>query len=164
MPTLDPQDPCNNATAAFIPQNVTRETNLPDLGYDLIGLAPWVSIDCTRSYLASAKSAPATALIFYRAGSQDSGKPPPISDPIWSMRDGGVWRKNNPYPVYAIPGPAGNTLMHELAQYSGNTTSADSGSNSNLTNIPSSTNYARLYGLISLGKPPIDRYLTGACC
>ncbi|GAD92802.1 RING finger domain protein, putative [Paecilomyces variotii No. 5] len=153
VPSLDPEDPCNNVTAPFVPRNVTRETDLPDLGYDLIGLAPWVSIDCTESYLASARNAPASALVFYRAGSHDTSKPPPISDAVWTLNDGGAWRKNNPYPVYAIPGPAGNTLMNELAKYSGNTTNPESTNSSDLSNVQSSTDFARLYGLISLKQP-----------
>ncbi|KAJ9221114.1 hypothetical protein DTO207G8_4226 [Paecilomyces variotii] len=151
VPTLDPEDPCNNVTAPFVPQNVTREADLPDLGYNLIGLAPWISIDCTESYLASARNAPASALIFYRAGSHDTQKPPPISDAVWTLNDGGAWRQNNHYPVYAIPGPAGNTLMNELAQYSGNTTSPEN--SSDLSNVQPSTNFARLYALISLEQP-----------
>ncbi|EXJ59825.1 hypothetical protein A1O7_03972 [Cladophialophora yegresii CBS 114405] len=49
-----------------------------------------------------------------------SALPPPVSDPSWTLRDGGQWKSINGYPVYAIPGMLGSFLLNELAQYSGN--------------------------------------------
>ncbi|KAL2007822.1 hypothetical protein VTN00DRAFT_7804 [Thermoascus crustaceus] len=151
VPSLDPHDPCGNITAPFVPWNVTREADLPDLGYSYstIGLAPWVSIDCTQAYLAAAGKASVGALIFYKPGHYNSGKPPPISSPTWSLDDGGAWKKNNEYPVYAIPGSAGATLMHELARYSGNLSSAENATGSGAVEP---ADYIRLYARINLER------------
>ncbi|KAL2001685.1 hypothetical protein VTN02DRAFT_1406 [Thermoascus thermophilus] len=146
VPSLDPHDPCSNETAPFVPRNVTREADLPDLGYSYstIGLAPWVSVDCTKAYLAAAGKASVGALIFFKPGHYDTGKPPPISSLTWSLDDGGAWKKNNEYPVYAIPGSAGATLMHELSRYSGNLNSTK--------NATEPAGYTRLYALINLER------------
>ena len=38
------------------------------------------------------------------------------------MHDGGVWKSEAEYPVYAVPGSLGNQMMAQLSQYSGNLT------------------------------------------
>ncbi|KAL1970618.1 hypothetical protein VTN77DRAFT_4262 [Rasamsonia byssochlamydoides] len=148
VPSLEPTDPCNKITEPFVPQNVTRERDLPDYDHDIIGLAPWVSRNCTQGYLAASRRASARALIFYQPQSQDTGKPPPASSPIWSLGDGGQWKKDNAYPVYAISGPAGSKLMHELAQYSGGSTESQLSPDVMGTFAP--VNCARLYALLDL--------------
>ena len=87
-----------------------------------MALAPWVSINCTQSYLASASFDNINGFIFYRPDNSTS-EPPPVSDPIWTLRDGGRWKSIYSFPVYAIPGANGTFLMNQLSVYSGNTTS-----------------------------------------
>ena len=49
-----------------------------------------------------------------------STTPPPVSDPSWDLGDGGRWKAQNKFPVYAIPGSEGATIVQGLAQYNGN--------------------------------------------
>ena len=53
--------------------------------------------------------------------------PPPISSSVWDMEDGGVWKSQAQYPVYAVPGSVGNRMVIQLSQYSGNLTRVPSG-------------------------------------
>ncbi|RHZ45522.1 E3 ubiquitin-protein ligase RNF103 [Aspergillus thermomutatus] len=121
VPSLDPQDPCNNATASLVPSNSTRHSHVAPFRFPNIGLAPWVSIDCTQSFLNASRQEDVEALIFFLPSTNDS-KPPAPEDSIWDLGDGGVWKSQNNYPVYAIPGPAGETLMRQLSWYSDNAT------------------------------------------
>lgn len=144
MPTLDdPQDAaCNNITAPYIPINATRRIDLPADNHDIIGLAPWVSRECTRAYLSTSRRDDVQALIFYQPESRDSGKPPSSDNPMWDLGDAGEWKKENQYPIYAIPGTAGTSLMHQLEQYGGR------GNGSDAQTI---ADCARLYALLDLG-------------
>ena len=83
-----------------------------------MAIAPWMSARCTLSYLAAAQGA--TAFIFYHPDN-GSSTPPPVSDPSWDLGDGGRWKAQNKFPVYAVPGLEGAIIMQELAQYNGNT-------------------------------------------
>lgn len=162
VPSLPPDDPCNNITAPFVPENVTRHEDVSSFRYDIIGLAPWVSADCTRSFLAASQKAMTTALIFFQPGSGSAEEqPPPADDPSWNLGDQGKWKRLNEYPVYAIPGPAGAMLMDQLALYSGNstvattaTTTTAQNSNGNDTNNASSDRLepVRLFTIIDLGE------------
>ncbi|PYH44330.1 RING-H2 finger protein [Aspergillus saccharolyticus JOP 1030-1] len=116
VPSLDAADPCNNATAKYVPANVTRLDEITALGNRKIGLAPWISVDCTQAFLSASREAGTDALVFYQPHSDDS-EPPPPSDQVWSLGDGDDWKGTNKYPVYAIPGPAGVTLMEKLSLY-----------------------------------------------
>ena len=49
-----------------------------------------------------------------------SSTPPPVSDPSWDLGDGGRWKAQNKFPVYAIPGSEGAIIIQKLAQYNGN--------------------------------------------
>jgi len=70
------------------------------------------------SYLAAASRAPAAGLITYVPNNQ-TGIPPPVNDPQWGLNDGGQWKANSQFPVYAIPGASGFAVMQQLPQYSG---------------------------------------------
>lgn len=85
--------------------------------------------------------------IFFHPGN-DSVQPPPVSDPSWSLDDGGQWKSNNPYPVYAIPGMLGAFLLEELALYSGNLSQVPYGSK--LVGIYPSSDLIRLVGRLDL--------------
>ncbi|KAI4147561.1 MAG: hypothetical protein L6R39_003081 [Caloplaca ligustica] len=127
-PDFPEGSPCINQTAQYIPQNVTRRADLPDTigGLPLVALAPWTAPECVLPLLSAVKNS-VTAFIFYLPDSP-LGVPPPISDPIWGLGDGGSWKSKNKYPVYAIPGPQGSSIMTQLGQYSGALADAPNGS------------------------------------
>lgn len=71
------------------------------------------------SYFAAANKVPASAFITYVPNNQ-TDIPPPVSDPQWGLDDGGQWKSNSQFPVYAIAGASGFAVMQQLTQYSGN--------------------------------------------
>lgn len=119
MPDLDPSDPCTNLSTQYIPNNVTRKANLPDEQYEYpyIAFAPWISVPCTQSYLAAMTGANSFMTYIPDNGTD---KPPLPNDQAWNLRDGGQWKKQNKFPVYALPGSEGTAIMQQLGQYSGN--------------------------------------------
>lgn len=160
VPDLLYGDPCINASRPYIPANVTRQANLPPTNdYALIALAPWISPNCTLGYLTAARRDPARAFIFYLTNrDSDDEDPPPISDPAWSLQDGGSWKSANKYPVYAISSHRGSMLMHQLSAYSGNMTNVPYGHE--LTEIyQDSRDYARLYTEIRISRCSPSHFL-----
>lgn len=144
VPSLDTQDPCHDITGSLIPSNVTGYEDVSTLGYRTIGLAPWVSLECTKSFLSASRKAEIDALVFYQPYTNNTGKPPPSDDITWNLGDNSEWKNQNEYPVYAISGPAGATLMHQLSLYS-----------SNMTQSREKSTYQgdiRLFTLIDLGE------------
>ena len=70
--------------------------------------------------------------------------PPPVNDQTWNLNDGGQWKAQYKFPVYAIPGSEGAATMQQLAQYSGN--SSNDKINSILSEIQfDPSDYIRLY-------------------
>lgn len=149
VPDLDPSDPCFNASMQYVPSNVTRIGDLPTVQYLYLGFAPWFSADCTRSYLAAAREVPGLdGLIFYTPNNS-TGTPPPVSDGTWDLNDGGQWKSENKYPVYAVPGVDGAIIMQQLAQYSGNA-SRPKAQNILAQEQLDPTDYVRLYTTFGL--------------
>ncbi len=142
VPDLDSWDPCANISKQYIPNHVTRISSLPTANAFLVALVPWISQNCTRSFLDAARGLKSRALITYLPNLQP-GIPPPANDPAWAMSDGGQWKSSNQYPVYAIPGTSGNTLMQALGRYSGNVTSVPYGGI--IAEDYKSPDYVRLY-------------------
>lgn len=125
-PDLDLRDPCYNVSQPYI-LNATRQSNLPNVDYkNLIALAPWISPECTLSFLHSADTDPLNAFMFYLPNN-DTDTPPGGSDPQWNLGDNGQWKQASSYPVFAIPGATGSLLMRASAAYSGNITSVPYG-------------------------------------
>lgn len=145
MPDLESSDPCTNISAQYVPQNVTRRSDLPAGQYPYIALVPWMTPNCTKSYLAAAQGA--SGMIVYLPDNQ-TAIPPLVNDPVWKLDDGGSWKSKNNYPVYAVPGSAGYMIMRQLSLYSANSTSTVNGSL--LTADYNSIDYVRLYTSISL--------------
>ena len=121
VPDLDPSDPCGNASRPYIPSNATRKADLPGPKNPFIAFAPWISASCMKSYLAAASSA--QAFITYLP---DNGvtTPPPANDEAWDLHDGGQWKAQNKFPVYAIPGSEGALVMAQMGQYSSGSSNA----------------------------------------
>ncbi|KAJ5231791.1 uncharacterized protein N7469_006379 [Penicillium citrinum] len=117
VPSLSPKDICNQELASIIPSNVTRAKDVSDYGYPVIGLAPWISDDCTQKFLAASRDAGTSALVVFQPADNKTGLPPPPTDDTWKLEDEN-WRGDNNYPVYAIPGPSGLTLLKELSWFS----------------------------------------------
>lgn len=105
----------------YVPSNVTRISDLPTQEYLYLGFAPWFSAACTKSYLLAARNVSGLDGLMFYTPNNSTGTPPPVSDGIWNLNDGGRWKSENKYPVYAIPGVDGAMIMQQLAQYSGNT-------------------------------------------
>ncbi|EED16797.1 RING finger domain protein, putative [Talaromyces stipitatus ATCC 10500] len=153
VPDFDTKDTeCTNITAPYIPQNATRLTDLPftkNTNNTTIALAPWVTRDCAQAYLTASQEAKVEALIFYHPESRDSVKPPAADNSMWDLGDNGQWKKEYNYPVYAVSGPAGTNLMHQLSQYSGRNNGVG-GRNESEVQAQSIEDCARLYTLIDL--------------
>ncbi|KAI9820135.1 MAG: hypothetical protein M1832_003842 [Thelocarpon impressellum] len=149
VPDIAQSDPCFNASKSHVPANVTRQANLPKMDYDLVALAPWISPKCTLTFLEAARLDPVGAFVFYQPD-LGADQPPPISDAMWGLGDGGRWKSENHYPVYAVPGQTGAILMQELGRYSGNMTDVENGHQ--LTELFDARDYVRLYAELDLGS------------
>lgn len=151
VPNLSPEDPCNSIVSQYIPSNVTRHRDVTDYGYPIIGLAPWVTPECTQSFLAASREVDAEGLVFFQPSSNETGIPPPHSDQRWDLHDGDQWRKQNDYPVYAIPGPAGITLMNELAWFSDGKSNHSSSDNDTSIDPTRKETSQRLFTMLDTG-------------
>lgn len=97
----------------------------PDL-CNIIAIVPWISSNCTKSYLTAANGS-AAALITY-VPDDETETPPAVNDQQWFLDDGGRWKSESQFPVYAIPGASGSAIMQQLANYNGNAESVENGS------------------------------------
>lgn len=148
-----PQDSACNVTS-FVPENATHRANLPHTDYTLIALAPWINPTCTLAYLTAVQSNPIRAFLFYLTDNGAVTPPLPNSN-VWGLGDGGQWKTNNKFPVYAMPGADGNALTEQLALYSGNVTEVPYGHE--LANVYHPSDYIRLaadigVGMVTCGK------------
>ncbi|KAJ9628744.1 hypothetical protein H2203_002646 [Taxawa tesnikishii (nom. ined.)] len=135
-PDLAADDPCVNASAPYVPANVTRQSDLPDTDYDLIAIAPWRPIG------------PYPRLSLFLPN-QGSSLPPTANDAVWSLGDGGQWKSENRFPVYAVPTNEATLLMYQSSLYSGNMTDVPYGHA--LTETYDSRDYVRLFMNIDTG-------------
>jgi hypothetical protein len=152
VPDLSPSDPCYEKQYDLIPRNVTRQANLPPTNYNLIALAPWFNASCTKSYLAAARLDPIRAFIFYRPNNS-TYKPQPASSPIWDLMDDGDWQNQNHFPIFAVPGQDGASMMRELSRYSGNLTQIPYGKEITDLYGPNSRDYVRIWTELTLRDP-----------
>ncbi|KAL4993833.1 hypothetical protein BDV10DRAFT_16398 [Aspergillus recurvatus] len=151
VPSLGSHDPCNNATASFIPANVTRHKDVAPFGYHTIGLAPWITPNCSQSFLDASRRVGTEALLFFLPAT-DNTKPPPPADSTWLLHGGSSWESENMYPVYAIPGPAGIALMEQLSWFSNNRTLPQGQNNESAALSQSESWNVRLFSVIDLEK------------
>ncbi|KAK4862660.1 hypothetical protein LT330_002793 [Penicillium expansum] len=150
VPSLDPHDPCYDITAPSVPSNVTRYEDVSEFGYSLVGLAPWVTAECSLSFLSAAQKVGTHAMIFFQPSDNETGIPPDSNDSRWAINDGDKWRMDNNYPVYAISGPAGTSLINDLSWYS-NATPEDKRDNST-EKFALQTETSRLFARIETGE------------
>jgi hypothetical protein len=151
VPDLDRTHHCFNISKQYVPNNVTRQANLPATDFTLIAIAPWISSECAQAYLGSAHMDPARAFIFYLLDNGNT-KPPPASSPVWDLPDGRPWMNKYEYPVYAVPGLYGSRMVSKLSLYSGNMTSVPFGHE--ISELPGvdPRDYVRLYTDISMAN------------
>jgi hypothetical protein len=152
VPDISSHDACIDEINQHVPHNATRRANLPQRNYDLIALAPWLSPNCTQSFLRSARTDPIRAFIFYQP--DGSSETPPVDDACWNLDDQNAWKTLNRYPVYAIDSKHGTALMEYLAAYSGNMTDVPHGHQiSMLHNDP--RDYVRIFTNIQTESPSV---------
>lgn len=129
----------------MIPSGVPHEADVPYGFPNIIALVPWISQDCTKSYLVAVNNNLnnnlASALITY-VPNNSTDAPPPVNDEQWFLNDGGRWKSESEYPVYAIPGASGSAIMQQLNIYSGDIRSIRNGS---FLSIADPNDYIRLY-------------------
>lgn len=152
VPDLDASDPCSQLESDFIPKSVVRQADLPPSDYNLIALVPWYSPNCTRSYMRAVANDPLRGLITY-IPSNSTEKPPEVEDSVWSLHDHGAWRTENKFPVYAVSGSVGSSMMAQLALYSGNVSSVPYGENITALYSPSADDYVRIWTEIHITTP-----------
>jgi len=152
VPTLQLDDPCLYESAPYVPDAAVRRPDLPPTNYYVVALSPWTSIECARSYLDAARKDPIHAFIFYKPGNT-SDNPPPSEDSEWDMGDKGKWKEQSRFPIYAVSGLAGQSMMFNLSLYSGDMTSIPFGSNiSDLYSIDPS-DYVRVWTELRVSTP-----------
>ena len=148
VPTLAAGDPCRNASGPYIPRNATQLANLPQTDYPYIAFAPWINAQCTLAFL-NAASAGSDAFLTYLLDN-GTNTPPPLVSPVWNLNDGGAIWSQLRFPVYAIPGASGVSIMQQMALYSGNLTSAPNANILLQQFMP--TDYVRLYSTFDTGS------------
>jgi hypothetical protein len=139
---------CKKNETQHVPANATRIANLPsDRNYALIAVAPWFSAQCTLEYFTAARQQTATkGFLTYLPGNSNA-QPPVLNDPAWNLQDGGMWQKENTFPVYAMSSTTGDNIMDQLNLYSGNLSTVPHGED--LGRIFNSTSYVRLWATVS---------------
>ncbi|KAI1338368.1 hypothetical protein F5Y15DRAFT_386947 [Xylariaceae sp. FL0016] len=156
VPDLDLDDPCYELARNYIPDNATRQANLPTTSYNLIALAPWINVECTLSFLASARLDPLRGMLVYLPDAESS-RPPNAESSEWDLDDGGAWKTNNHYPIYAIPGASGNEMMRQLSLYSGDLSQVPYADEINQTYSPNPDDYVRVWTelTVTTGSAPL---------
>ncbi|TWU71589.1 hypothetical protein ED733_002359 [Metarhizium rileyi] len=152
VPDITSVPSCDVQQYDSIPRNVTRRRNLPPANFNLVAIAPWFSSDCTQAYLNSALQAPVKAFIFYKPNNS-TNKPQDGDSPVWNLGDGGAWRSNRRFPIFAIPGLQGQKIITQLSLYSGSITQVPHGQEvQRLYNLQGTT-YLRIWTRLTLDKP-----------
>ncbi|KAK2617051.1 hypothetical protein QQS21_000145 [Conoideocrella luteorostrata] len=152
VPDITSVPSCDVQQYETIPRNVTRRRDLPPANFNLIAIAPWFSSDCTQAYLNSALQGPVKAFLFYKPNNS-TNKPQEGDSPVWNLGDGGAWRSNHHFPIFAIPGREGQKIIKQLSLYSGAISQVPHGDEiKQLYNIHWTT-YLRIWTKLTLDKP-----------
>lgn len=152
VPDLDANDPCVHLESEFIPKSAVRQADLPPSDFNLIALVPWYSPNCTKSYMRAAAADPLRGFITYVPGNS-TDKPPAVEDKVWNLHDHGAWTTQSKFPVYAVSGTVGASMMAQLGLYSGNVSSVPYGKNITALYSPSVDDYVRIWTEIHVTTP-----------
>ncbi|KAI0468399.1 hypothetical protein F4859DRAFT_506016 [Xylaria cf. heliscus] len=147
VPDLSYDDSCFDLSNQYIPENATRQANLPPTDYILIALVPWINVNCTKSFLASADLDPLRAMLVYRPDDED-GPPPDAGSDVWNLGSG--WKQNNHFPIYAVSSSAGVRMMQQLSLYSGQLSDVPFADEINKTYSPNPGDYVRVWTQLSV--------------
>lgn len=153
VPDLPANDPCKELESLHVPASAVRQKDLPPLDYNLIALVPWYNATCTKLYMEAAASDPLRAFITYTPSNSSNQKPPGVDDQVWNLHDHGAWKDSSKFPVYAVSGIAGQSMMTQLGLYSGNISSVPYGSNITALYSPNSHDYIRVWTEIHITTP-----------
>ncbi|GAB1310212.1 RING-H2 zinc finger protein RHA1a [Madurella fahalii] len=154
VPDLPWLDPCVDETAPYVPFTAARRRNLPPTNFHLIALAPWVNARCSEAYLASARSAPVRAMLFYTPGNS-SDAPPAADSPTWHIHGNADWMSQSNWPIFAVPGLVGQIMMQQSSLYSGNLTEAPFGPSIANRFRSDPEDYLRVWSELVVSTPPV---------
>ncbi|KAL4798095.1 hypothetical protein BDV19DRAFT_35795 [Aspergillus venezuelensis] len=111
----------------------------------------WISPNCSQSFMDASRHAGSEALLFFQPAGGNT-EPPPANDAAWLLSNGHSWEKEITYPVYAIPGAVGNSLMERLS-WNSSTGIVLPGQQNTSTALSASAKWnIRLFSLINLEK------------
>lgn len=154
VPDLPWGSTCILETAPHVPLSAVRQVNLPPTNYHLIAIAPWVNERCASAYLASARTAPVRAVLFYLPGTA-SAPPPPADSDEWHINDSADWMSQTAYPVFAVSGMAGDIMMQHLSLYSGNMTEVPFGHDISERFLADPEDYLRIWTELDISTSPM---------
>ncbi|KAM7206695.1 hypothetical protein V8F33_000338 [Rhypophila sp. PSN 637] len=152
VPTLPADDPCVLDSAPHVPDYAVRRSDLPPTNYFLVALSPWISPECSKSYMIAARRDPVIGFIFYQTVDTNDDPPPPGS-PEWDIEDGSQWMDESRFPVYAVSGLAGQHMMGNLSLYSGPMTAIPHGPNISDLYSLDPTDFVRVWTEIHVSTP-----------
>ncbi|KND91170.1 putative RING finger membrane protein [Tolypocladium ophioglossoides CBS 100239] len=152
VPSVTTVPSCDTQQYDFIPRNVTRRQQLPAANFNVIAIAPWFSIECTLAYLRSAGHGPIRGFIFYKPNNS-TNKPQDVDSPVWNLDDGGAWKRNNHFPVFAVPGIEGQRLMTQLSLYAGTVSQVPHGDEISQLYGPNPNDYVRIWTDLTMRNP-----------
>ncbi|KAI0550437.1 hypothetical protein F4679DRAFT_542378 [Xylaria curta] len=147
VPDLDEDDSCFELSSQYVPENATRQADLPPTDYILIALVPWINDNCTKSFLAAASMDPLHAMLVYRPDDED-GPPPDAGSDLWNLQAG--WKQNNHFPIYAVSSGFGQRMMQQLSLYSGTLSEVPFADKINQTYSPNPEDYVRVWTQLSV--------------
>ncbi|KAI2638515.1 hypothetical protein GGS21DRAFT_508610 [Xylaria nigripes] len=153
VPVLPPDDSCSEIADRYIPVNATRQDYLPLTDYILVALTPWINVDCTKSFMAAAAVDHLHAMLVYRPDDED-GQPPDAQSELWELDDGGDWKSDSHFPVYAISSVTGARMMRQLGLYSGNVSEVPFAEEIKETYAPNPADYVRVWTQLSVSPEP----------
>lgn len=144
VPDLLSDDTCFDLSNQYVPENATRQANLPPTDYILIALVPWITSSCSKSFMKAASMDPLHAMLVYRPDDED-GQPPDADSESWYIDGGLNWKHTNHFPVYAMSSVSGGRMMDQLSLYSGDLSEVPFAAQINETYSPNPADYVRVW-------------------
>lgn len=127
VPELGSNSSCDKTTLDLVPANVTQ-AGIADVASHtpLVALAPWSTPACVQEYLMAMRADAVQGAIFFH-NDNSSVQPPQPDNAQWNLGDGGHWKSQNQFPVYALPSILCIEMIKQLSYYSGNMSQAPYG-------------------------------------